>query len=264
MDEIKRPEHFAEYIRNTKRVFVPFVAFNYLCRWLAYLLDKAAIFKVLEFVSILSILVAVYFYLAGSGDRQKTKHFQAWQIITLAQGKPSDAGRRMAILDLYSDRVSLDGIDLSFANLPNLNIPGAKFYQGKFIKAHLENSNFSYADMINGDFSNAVLVNSNFRHAFLAGANFSEAFLLDADLSDTSLIIADFSKAFLDGADLSNAYLAQIKGWETIQDISSANIYGVKNPPEGFVEWATQNGAVSIENKNEWKNIKEKRRMPHS
>jgi len=59
----------------------------------------------------------------------------------------------------------------------------------------------------------------------------------------------------LNGADLTN-----IKNWRQIESIEKANIYGVKNPPDGFVEWAMENGAVSIENLAEWKKlINEKR-----
>ncbi len=61
--------------------------------------------------------------------------------------------------------------------------------------------------------------------------------------------------ADLFGANLRNASLANITGWEHIKSIKYANVYGVMNNPKGFVEWATapEQGAVSIENDDEWK-----------
>jgi hypothetical protein len=49
--------------------------------------------------------------------------------------------------------------------------------------------------------------------------------------------------------ELSNADLrfADLKGarWEKIEKIEAANVYGVRNAPAGFVEWALQHKAVS-------------------
>jgi hypothetical protein len=33
--------------------------------------------------------------------------------------------------------------------------------------------------------------------------------------------------------------------WRDIKSIQGANIYGVRNPPEGFIRWALENGARS-------------------
>jgi hypothetical protein len=32
--------------------------------------------------------------------------------------------------------------------------------------------------------------------------------------------------------------------WKRLKKVSTANIAGVKNAPEGFVDWALKNGAV--------------------
>jgi len=36
--------------------------------------------------------------------------------------------------------------------------------------------------------------------------------------------------------------------WERITNIKNANIFGVKNAPQGFVEWAVKHGAVQQDN----------------
>ena len=81
--------------------------------------------------------------------------------------------------------------------------------------------------------------NTDLREAYLYGANLREADLQEADLR---------------GADLSNA-----KNWQEISNMKHANIYGIKNPPAGFIEWATIiMGAVSISSDEEWEALKEK------
>ena len=50
--------------------------------------------------------------------------------------------------------------------------------------------------------------------------------------------------ANLTNADLRNSDLEGIQ-WQGIRAINSANIYGVRHAPEGFVAWALKNGAIS-------------------
>jgi uncharacterized protein YjbI with pentapeptide repeats len=73
----------------------------------------------------------------------------------------------------------------------------------------------------------------------LAGSDFA-----DSDLSGATLADADLSGLALDGADLRGMELQSVKNWQGITGIKGANILGVKNAPEGFVEWAKKLGAV--------------------
>src|ERR1700730_2308552 len=50
--------------------------------------------------------------------------------------------------------------------------------------------------------------------------------------------------SFVD-SDLSNAELRDIR-WEHIADLKNTNISGVKDAPNGFVDWATKHGAQSV------------------
>jgi len=49
------------------------------------------------------------------------------------------------------------------------------------------------------------------------------------------------------GFEVRGANLVGIMNWRKVADIKLANVYGVKNPPEGFLEWAmaVENGAIS-------------------
>jgi len=64
--------------------------------------------------------------------------------------------------------------------------------------------------------------------------------LTDADLSLTNLKDVDFRYSDLKGI-----------AWDRIQAIDDANIYGVKNAPAGFVEWALKHGAISEKGRND-------------
>ena len=61
---------------------------------------------------------------------------------------------------------------------------------------------------------------------------------------------ADLSGASLTDADLRNADLKGVI-WQKIQSIAKANVYGVRNAPEGFVAWALEHKAVSTPPENE-------------
>jgi hypothetical protein len=268
MDEIKKPESFTKYIEKTKyRVFVPFVILNYPFRWLAYVLDKVALLKVLEYIGLLGIIVTIAFYFAERGDRLKEKHYQAWQVINSAQGKPGSGGRIDALKDLAKDMVSLAHIDLSNADLSFIVLESADLIGANFSRATIIKGNISKSAFAQANFSNAIILMSNMPRSIFFQANFSEAFLnetnfsgsnfVNANLSGTFLLGSNFSGADLANADLSYANLSQsnllnIKNWHKIKSIEYANLYGLKDAPEGFIEWAKENGAVVIENTEDW------------
>jgi len=103
----------------------PFIFVEWLCERASGFLKKLAIFEILEYAGRLAIVVAVIFYFSESKDRQKAKHYQAWQVINSAQGKPGSGGRIDALQDLASDGVSLGAIDVSKAELQCVNLEQA-------------------------------------------------------------------------------------------------------------------------------------------
>lgn len=74
----------------------------------------------------------------------------------------------------------------------------------------------------------------------------------DADFWGADLSEADLAQASLEGTDLRNTNLRNLY-WRDIKSLKMANIYGVKNAPEGFVAWAVKNGAVQIESDDQWR-----------
>ncbi|MFY9801931.1 MAG: pentapeptide repeat-containing protein [Candidatus Acidiferrales bacterium] len=206
--------------------------------WLAYFLSNWKFLEVLEYMSSLSILVAVIFYFSESGDRAKQKHYQAWQVINTAQGKGGSGGRVEALQELNADRVPLVGVDVSGAFLMGVRLEGSKLVRSNFSAADARNSDFSYAD-----FSDADLHAANFRYSNFYKSSLQRAQLDDADMVGANLSGADLSGASLANTDLRNTDLSGII-WRSISNIKNANLHGAKNPPEGFAAWALQNGAI--------------------
>jgi uncharacterized protein YjbI with pentapeptide repeats len=217
---------------------LPFRAFEWLWEWVAYGLSRWSFLEVLEYLGSFSVLVGVIFYFSESGDRVKQRHYQAWQVINTAQGKGGSGGRIEAMQELNEDKIPLVGVDVSSAFLQGVRLERANLLRANMSAADLRRSVLASADLAFADLHDA-----NFRGSNLQNASFANADLKDTDLVGSDLAGADLSEADLSGADLRSAYLAAAK-WNAIKSIKSANIAGVKAPPEGFIEWALQHGAV--------------------
>lgn len=236
----ERPEPWAQRRSNVKHSWLrPFVYCGYVTEWLAYVLNHWTFLEILEYLGSFGVLVAVIFYFAESGDRLKQKHYQAWQVINSAQGKGGNGGRIDALEELNRDHVPLVGVDLSSAFLQAIQLK----------KADLVRANFDGADARNADLESARIENASFRSANLRQANLQRASLHGctfdgADLSEADLRAADLTSASFEDADLNGADLASVK-WGGLRSVKDANLYGVKNAPPGFLEWAMSHGAVS-------------------
>ena len=225
---------------------VPFFALEWVWEWLAYWLSGWAFLEVLEYVERLGILVVIVFYFADAGNRAKQKHYQAWQVINTAQGKGGSGGRVEALEELLEDKVSLVGVDVSDAFLFGVRLD----------KARLDRSNFHGVDARGASFQKSKMEFSDFTSANVRGGNFARADLKNADLKDADLMGADFTEADLgetdfSRADLRKADLSRAK-WKAIRAVKLANVYGIRNAPEGFVDWALSQGAVAIESDSDW------------
>jgi hypothetical protein len=216
----------------------PFIAVEWGFEWVAFALSNWTFIEVLEYLETFSVLIAVIFYFAESGDRVKQRHYQAWQVIDTAQGKGGSGGRIEALQELNADRVPLVGVDVSSAFLQGLDLKKANLLRSDFSSADLRNSNLAGVD-----FTLANLNTANLRGASLDHAKCVQTDLRDADLAGSSLVGADLSGASLDDADLRGADLNGIE-WQHLKSAKGANIAGAKNAPAGFVEWALRNGAI--------------------
>jgi hypothetical protein len=236
-----RPRSWTDYAGQIRhRAMLPFFALEWVLDWIAYGLSNWRFLEVLEYAGSLSVLVAVVFYYAESGDRLKQKHYQAWQVINTAQGKGGSGGRIEALQELNADRVPLVGVDASGSFLQGVRLHGANLLRGDLSASDLRMSDLSAANLQFAD-----LTSANFRQSNLRGAIFSGADLENADLAGADLSQADLSGAKFDNADLCNVVLRGIK-YDQVASIKGANIYGIREAPSGFAQWALSHGAVAV------------------
>ncbi len=215
-------------------------------QWAAWVLGNWALLEVLEYLSTFSVLIAVIFYFAGSGDRTRQKHYAAWTVINSAQGKGGSGGRIEALEELNRDHQPLIGLDGSMAFLQGLRLPNAFLSRCSFEAADLRQSVLRGADLSFCNLRSANFRNADLSHTQLTDANLSEADLTGADLNSAKLDRVDLSDV-----DLRRANLSGIR-WQSISSMHLANVFGVKNPPEGFVQFALSHGAVQAESDEEW------------
>ena len=242
-----RPEPWSRQAAQAQYGWLmPIFALEWGWRWLAYLLSGWAFLEVLEYLGTLSLLVAAVSYFAESKDRIKQKHYQAWQVINSAQGKGGSGGRIDALEELHRDDVPLVGVDVSDAFLQGVDLRGANL-----LRANLRAADVREGRFVGSQLEYADLTSANLRQADLRKADLENANLEDADLAGANLGQADLTGARLGKADLRNTDLRGIE-WQGIAEIKLANVYGVRNAPTGFLEWAAKMGAVSIESDAGW------------
>ena len=240
----KRPEPWNVRRQGLKRGWtVPLWAFEWFCEWIAFVLSNWSFLEVLEYLSSFGVLIAVIFYFGESGDRLKQKHYQAWQVINTAQGKGGNGGRIEALQELNADGISLVGVDVSGAFLQGIRLQRASLARSNFSAADLRDCDLSFADLSDAD------LRANLRHCILRSVNMEHADLTEADLFGADLTGADLSRATLASADLRNTNLASLK-WSDTLNVKNANIFGVKNAPEGFIAYALKGGALQKESDN--------------
>src|ERR1039457_4210478 len=230
-----RPHSWSQYKENCMPIALPFRALEWSLQWSAYYLSRWALLEVLEYLSVLSVLFAVIFYFAESGDCQKQKHYQAWQVVNTAQGNGGSGGRIEALQELNLDHVPLVGVDAAGAFLQGIQLQGANLFRADLAASDLRDDNLQAVDL---EYAN--LRSANFRQA-----NLGRVKLEGADLSGADLVNADLHGADLRGANLENADLQNVN-LQGVKSIEKANIHGVRNAPEGFVAWAIQHKAVSV------------------
>jgi len=218
---------------------VPLHGMEFGFQWAAYVLSRSGFLECLEYLGILSVLFAVIFYYSEAGDRQKQKHYQAWQVINTAQGKGGSGGRIEALQELNADGVSLVGVDLSGAFLQGIRLPGARLLRADLSAVDGRDSVLAGCDLQYAELKSANFLRSDLRSTDLRQADLEEAYLVGANLAG-----ADLAGAALAKADLRQADLQGIR-WQGIRTIEAANVFGVRNAPEGFLAWAMGHGGVS-------------------
>jgi hypothetical protein len=239
---------------------VPFLWLNWAAEWVAFVLSKWSVLELAEYVGSISILFGVIFYFADAGNREKQKHYQAWQVINTAEGKGGNGGRFEALQDLSEDHVPLVGVDLSGGAF----LEKIRLEKTDMRRCDLRGADLKDSDLRGSDIEDSKLQDANLRNADLRNINFSDSSLDDADLNGADLSGADLEDVFLSGVDLRGANLAGVLHWQDIHDgdLSKTDIAGVRNAPDGFVDWAKKHGAVEMPEDTIYYNLLETNNAP--
>jgi pentapeptide repeat protein len=234
------PPEWAQFkARAPHRYLVPIFRLSWAADWAAYTLGKWPLVELLEYLGSFSVLFVAIFYFVGASDRLKQKHYQAWQVINTAEGKGGNGGRIDALQELNDDQVPLIGVEATNAYLEGVRLQKAEARRANFSSSDLRRANFKRASLDDADFHWANLRGADLRECNLAGAQ-----LDDADLVGANLAGADLARVSLERADLSEVDLEHVRNWQAIKTIRNANIFGVRNAPEGFLTWARTMGAI--------------------
>ena len=244
-----RPRPWTETKAESRSWTSLFKHFEWYMSWVAWALGNWALLEVLEYLGAFSVLIAVIFYFSESGNRQKQRHYQAWQVINTAQGKGGSGGRIDALQELNEDHISLVGVDASTAFLQGIHLKDANLSRCDFHASDLRNSNFT--DSL---FSFCSMNDVNLRGATLSGAKMDNVSLRGGDLNGANLQDAVLTGSDLDEVDLRGANLQDLH-WQGISSIRLANLAGAKNAPPDFLKFASEHGAVSIESDDQWANL---------
>ncbi len=127
------------------------------------------------------------------------------------------------------------------------------FNEADLSNADLNSIDLTHISLTNANLTNAKLGGTRLHYAKLDGSDLTQAnfgsselnwsSLKNCDLTDASLTSANVEGADLENANLSNCNLSYIQNWDQIESIKNAKITGIKNAPEGFLEWALKEGA---------------------
>lgn len=166
-----------------------------------------ALLTIADAVGKLAIFYTIIAYFADSPNRQKSKEFQAWQVINTAHS--GDGGRKLAIRDLLDDGVDLSGIDLSGANLDRAD----------FHNAVIQSANFSNTSLRDTNFRNTVLTYIDFK-----GANINKTQYEGATLSEVA-----FAERDLNEEGMSGSFHRPVREGDLLKpDFTGARIMGVQ------------------------------------
>lgn len=135
----------------------------------------------------------------------------------------------------------LEGVDLRYARAS---------------AAFLGNANLRGANLDGAVLSSSNLMGSDLSNASLMGASLADVRLGGATLFGATLDSSDVRGADLQSVNLMGASLLDIRGWREIRSVTGANLSSVRNPPDGFLEWAFQNGAVCVESMESWSAVR--------
>jgi hypothetical protein len=154
--------------------------------------------------------------------------------------------------------VNLEGALLEGVSLVDADLRGVKLWGCRLFNVDLSN-----ADLRDADFRGALVGSTEHNPAQLSGAKLTDANFEGINLTGVPFARCDMRGVRLNSASLRSVLLLQtdlrraelygLKNWKEIEAVRGANIFGIKDAPDGFREWAISEGAVEIPNDEDWR-----------
>jgi BTB/POZ domain-containing protein KCTD9 len=144
-------------------------------------------------------------YIYEAPQREKQAYYQAWQIInSVRPGEASDSGRTEALQDLVQRKFPLKHLNITNAQLGDIQLP----------KANLNQANLNSVNLVGANLEGAALIFTNLSNANLSSAKLSGA-IISADLSGVNLSGTDLGGAHLEGAtNINPEQIKKARNWQ--------------------------------------------------
>lgn len=187
-------------------------------------LGSLSLFKLLEYIGKLAVLLAMGSFLLAIPQRAREEQIADLRVIEGARGQVHSKARQQALERLGSQCVNLEGLEARQADLQGVALdpcfgsalgtalgpwmPALFSRRGVLLHgAQLEGAQMAHARLARADLSGASLAGAHLAHADLSGADLTGADLRGADLFRANLRGARLAGAVLDKADLSKTDL---------------------------------------------------------
>lgn len=138
-------------------------------------------------LTVLGVLLSVFFYIKDRPDRTRDTINTAWQIVASMEGKKGSGGRESAIKQLRTHGEDLSGIVLDNSMLKRLQFIDTKLSNASFINAKLEDVKFDKSKIYETSFQNAELREAQFYNAILNDIDFIGAVVTDANFEQACI-----------------------------------------------------------------------------
>jgi BTB/POZ domain-containing protein KCTD9 len=216
-----------------------------------------------------SIIGAGLRYYVEADDRTMEQLYREWDTVRGSIVMGRDGARDHALEDLARRNESLENLYLDDAEMNGIDLRGALLDGSRMARAKLQRADLGCrgkrcSRLVKAELPGAILTEARLEGADMSRANMEGVVLLRACLRGATLRRAHLANAVLDSTNLGEADLreADLKdlsdGWHSI-DLADANIYGVKNPPAGFVVWARDTmGAIDQPSDSAWRQQRDK------
>lgn len=157
--------------------------------------------------------------------------------------KPLSPERGQLLISLIDSGIDMEEINHSSVTFSQADLRGADLSRYDFTHIRLNGADLSEANLSSAKFHYAKMDDARLAGAKLGAAELEWSSWKNVILTGADLNSANLEEADLSGADLTNADLAHIKNWQLLTSVRETIITDVRNPPEGFIEWALENGA---------------------